>query len=416
MKNFVFGVKIDSKTCQICVKDLSKKTLLNQKIHILGLTTLIENNLIKAFPPQETLVVMDSVGESYYLFPKHIFEKFDYEVRIENPWFISKFAENLSVSSKKTDKYDAEVLALYGIEKCLNSYKVSYFPNDLKSTVRHWAKLRKVKQEVEGHAFSQALVVFPLIDEVFGGSPLKSKIGRMILKKFSGLHEIASFSYNELVEFLGEQIKRGKGKTKLAQKLLEYAKLINKSEYIPSEKSVKLLKLALEELEKLEAFLSWMEDHLINIGNSIEEVLLLRTIPGIGPLSSVVLYAEIGNIERFKNRDSLWAYFGMNPRNQKNDETIQKSSGISRAGIGYVRGILYMIAFSLIRKGGPYYETYWELRKKGKSHKEALIIIAHKIVRIIYSVLKKKEPCKKFANYKYKEFADFEKIEYNVSE
>ena len=416
MKNFVFGVKIDSKTCQICVKDLSKKTLLNQKIHILELTTLIENNLIKAFPPQETLVVMDSVGKSYYLFPKHVFEKFDYEVRIENPWFISRFAENLSVSSKKTDKYDAEVLALYGIEKCLNSYKVSYFPNDLKSTVRHWAKLRKVKQGIEGHTFSQALVVFPLIGEVFGGNPLKSKIGRMVLKKFSGWHEIASFSYDELVEFFEEHIKGGKGKTKFAQKLLEYAKLINKSGYTPSKKSVKLLKLALEELEKFEAFLSWMEDHLINIGNSIEEVLLLRTIPGIGPLSSVVLYAEIGNIERFKNRDSLWAYFGMNPQNQENDETARKSSKISRAGISYVRRMLYTIAFSLIGKGRPYHETYWELRRKDKRHKEALIIIAHKIVRIIYSVLKKKEPCKKFANYKYKEFADFEKIEYNVSE
>ncbi len=238
----------------------------------------------------------------------------------------------------------------------------------------------------------------------------------MVLKKFSGWHEIASFSYDELVEFFEEHIKRGKGKTKFAQKLSEYAKLINKSGYAPSKKSVKLLKLALEELEKFEAFLSWMEDHLISIGNSIEEVLLLKTIPGIGPLNSVVLYAEIGNIERFKNRDSLWAYFGMNPQNQENDETIRKSSKISRTGISYVRRILYMIAFSLIGKGRPYHETYWELRRKGKSHKEALIIIAHKIVRIIYSVLKKKEPCRKFANHEYKELVDFEKVEYNVGE
>lgn len=416
MKSLVFGVDVDSKACQICVKDLSKRTLLNQKIHNLELTAFVENRLIKAFPPQETLVVMESTGKSYYLFPKHVFERFGYEVRVENPRFISRFAESLSVRGKKTDKYDAEVLALYGIERCLNSYKVSYLPNDLKSTVRHWAKLRKVKQEVEGHAFSQALVVFPLIDEVFGGSPLKSKIGRAVLKRFSGWHELASFSYDELVLFLGEQVKRGRGKKEFAQRLLKYAELISRSGYIPSEKSVELLKFALEELEKFEAFLSWMEEYLISIGDNIEEVMLLRTIPGIGPLSSVVLYAEIGDIERFKDRDDLWAYFGMDPRNQENGETIRKSSRISRAGISYVRGILYMTAFSLTRKGGPYCETYWELRRKGKSHKEALIVIAHKIVRIIYSVLKKKEPCRKFASYKYKEVVDFERIEYEVEE
>lgn len=416
MKSFVFGVDVDSKACQICIKDLSKRTLLNQKIHNLELTAFVENRLIKAFPPRETLVVMESTGKSYYLFPKHVFERFGYEVRVENPRFISRFAESLSVRGKKTDKYDAEVLALYGIERCLNSYKVSYLPNDLKSTVRHWAKLRKVKQEVEGHAFSQALVVFPLIDEVFGGSPLRSKIGRAVLKRFSGWHEIASLSYDELVLFLGEQVKRGRGKKEFAQRLLKYAELINRSGYIPSEKSVELLKFALEELEKFEAFLSWIEEYLISIGDNIEEVVLLRTIPGIGPLSSVVLHAEIGDIERFRDRDDLWAYFGMDPRNQESGETIRKSSRISRAGISYVRGILYMIAFGLTRKGGPYYETYWELRRKGKSHKEALIVIAHKIVRIIYSVLKKKEPCRKFASHKYKEVVDFERIEYEVEE
>jgi len=416
VKSFVFGVDVDSKACQICVKDLSKRTLLNQKIHNLELTAFVENRLIKAFPPQETLVVMESTGKSYYLFPKHVFERFGYEVRVENPRFISRFAESLSVRGKKTDKYDAEVIALYGIERCLNSYKVSYLPNDLKSTVRHWAKLRKVKQEVEGHAFSQALVVFPLIDEVFGGSPLKSKIGRAVLKRFSGWHELASFSYDGLVLFLGEQVKRGRGKKEFAQRLLKYAELISRSGYIPSEKSVELLKFALEELEKFEAFLSWMEKYLISIGDNIEEVVLLRTIPGIGPLSSVVLYAEIGDIERFRDRDDLWAYFGMDPRNEESGQSVRRSSRISRAGISYVRGILYMIAFRLTRKGAPYFETYWELRRKGKSHKEALIVIAHKIVRIIYSVLKKKEPCRKFAQYKNKELVNFEELEYDLQE
>ncbi|MEJ5338348.1 MAG: hypothetical protein WHS43_01690, partial [Aquificaceae bacterium] len=78
--------------------------------------------------------------------------------------------------------------------------------------------------------------------------------------------------------------------------------------------------------------------------------------------------------------------------------------------------ILYMIAFGLTRKGMPYYETYWELRRRGKKHREALIVIAHKLVRIMYQVLKEKNPCRKFSNFRSEELVDFEGLSYEFED
>jgi transposase len=416
VRELAIGVDVGSKACQICVKNMDRKTLLNQKVHNLSLDDFLQKHLIKVAPPDRSVVLMESTGKAYYLFPRFVFEKNGYEVRVENPRFISRYAEGLSVRGKKTDSYDAEVLALYCLERVMHSYKVSYLPNDLKSTVRHWAKLRKTKQEIEGHTFSQALVVFPLIDEVFGGSPLKSKTGRRLLKEFAGWHEVYSVGLEGLEERLMAESKRGRGKKELVRKLYRYAELLARSGYRPSEMQVKLLRLALEELQRFEEVISYIEARLVEIGEKAEEVWLLRSIPGIGELSSVVLYAEIGDVERFRDRDDLWAYFGFDPRNEESGESVRKSSRISRAGIGYVRGILYMIAFGLTRKGMPYYETYWELRRRGKKHREALIVIAHKLVRIMYQVLKEKNPCRKFSNFRSEELVDFEGLSYEFED
>ena len=417
MTKFVVGVDVDSKACQICVKEVSsKKTLLNIKVANLELQEFIEKRLKELAVPSESMVVMESTGKSYFLFPMHVFSSFGYQVRVENPRFIKAFADSFSVRGKKTDRYDAEVLALYGIERCIGSYKVSYLPNDLKATVRHWAKLRKVKQEIEGYAFSQALVVFPLIDEVFGGSPLKTKLGRFALSYYEGWHNLYERDFQTFKEEVYSHIRRARNTDKFLDLLYRYAEKIAKTGYKPTSRQVELLRLALRELEEYEKLIRLVEEELIRIGRGIEEVELLKSIPGIGDLSAVVLYAEIGNIDRFRDRDDLWAYFGMDPRNEESGESVRRSSKISRAGVSYVRGLLYMIACSLIRKGAPYFETYWQLRKKGKSHKEALIVIAHKIVRIIYGVLKGRFPCRKFAGHISKSVVDFDELSYEVQE
>lgn len=416
MKRLAIGVDVDSKACQICIKDTDRKTILNQKVHNLNLQDFIQKTLSKISPPDNSLVLMESTGKSYFLFPMHVFKSCGYEVRVENPRFISRYAESLSVRGKKTDSYDAEVLALYCLERAMTSYKVSYLPNDLKSTVRHWVKLRKTKQEIEGHAFSQALVVFPLIDEVFGGSPLRSKTGRTMLREFAGWHEVFQTGLEEVEKKLLEGGRRGRGRKELIRKLYMYAEQVFRSGYIPTHMQVQLLRLAINELEKFEELIAKVEAGIVEIGEQIEEVWLLRSIPGIGKLSSVILYAEIGNVDRFRDRDDLWAYFGFEPRNEQSGESVRRSSRISRAGISYVRGILYMTAFSLIRKGMPYYETYWELRRRGKKHKEALIVIAHKIVRIMYQVLKERKPCRKFSGFGVEEVVDFEALSYEEFE
>jgi transposase len=56
-----------------------------------------------------------------------------------------------------------------------------------------------------------------------------------------------------------------------------------------------------------------MQDRLASMGNGIEEVKTLMTIPGIDYYSAIAIYSEIGDIKRFPDADHLSSYTALYP-------------------------------------------------------------------------------------------------------
>ena len=142
----------------------------------------------------------------------------------------------------------------------------------------------------------------------------------------------------------------------------------------------------------LKSELERIENLLIEIGNSIEEVRLLKTIPHIGDLTASILYSEIGNIKRFNSWTKLYAYFGLDPKNLQSGK-MEIRGKISKAGISYIRGLLYSIAISSVNKNG-YFREYFEKRKEeGKPPKVIIFAIIQKIRKppkvIIFAIIQK---------------------------
>ena len=123
----------------------------------------------------------------------------------------------------------------------------------------------------------------------------------------------------------------------------------------------------------------------------LPEVGLLSSFVGISELSAIALIIEIQTIKRFAMAKKLASFFGVHP--------VYKISGdgdggfkMSKQGRTAPRQILYMIALSAIQCNPLIKEIYEKHQKQGKHNMAAMGVCMHKILRIIYGMLKNNKP------------------------
>ena len=124
---------------------------------------------------------------------------------------------------------------------------------------------------------------------------------------------------------------------------------------------------------------------------SIPEVDILKTFTGISDSSAIGLILEIQTIERFKTVKRLASFFGIHP--------VYKISGdgsgrfrMSKKGRKEPRKILFMVTLTAIRSNALIRNIYLERTEKGMDKMAAVGLCMHKILRILYGMLKHRKP------------------------
>lgn len=129
------------------------------------------------------------------------------------------------------------------------------------------------------------------------------------------------------------------------------------------------------------------KDYLTGLYKEDEQVRRLTTIGGMGVDSSVALLIEIEDIQRFDSAKKLSAYFGVHPRfKQSGDGTW--GAHLSKQGRSTPRAVLYMAALAAIRCNPLLKALYARRRAGGMHHYQAMGVVMHKLLRIIYGMLK----------------------------
>jgi transposase len=123
---------------------------------------------------------------------------------------------------------------------------------------------------------------------------------------------------------------------------------------------------------------------------NIPEIQLLKTVPGIGLLTAFSLYAELVDINRFRNLDSLSSYIGLVPSTQSSDKT-SITNGLSHRHCQHLRSALIESAWVAIRNDPALLYTFNQLIKSMKKT-DAIIRIAKKLLNRIRYVWKNKLP------------------------
>lgn len=120
---------------------------------------------------------------------------------------------------------------------------------------------------------------------------------------------------------------------------------------------------------------------------NLPEVDLLTTIPGVGRYSAIVLMLNIVSAERFETVKRLGSYFGINPEIKESGDG-KKGVRMSKAGRKAPREILFMVAKSAVIHNPLIKDYYQKQRQKGMVWKAAIGVCMHKILRIVYGMLK----------------------------
>ncbi len=126
---------------------------------------------------------------------------------------------------------------------------------------------------------------------------------------------------------------------------------------------------------------------LIESELKIPEIELLKTFKGIDTISAVGLMLEIGSIHRFKSSKSICCFFGLHPKfKQSGDKII--GIKMSKQGSKNMRKILFNIAKGAINFNSHIREIYLRKCEEGMEKMAAIGVCMHKILRIVYGMLK----------------------------
>lgn len=120
---------------------------------------------------------------------------------------------------------------------------------------------------------------------------------------------------------------------------------------------------------------------------TIPEIAILKSFIGISDFSAIGLILEIQTVKRFPSAKELASFFGLHPVFKISGDGI---GGIrmSKEGRKAPRYILFMVALVAIQKNPLIREIYLKHTQKGMNKMAAIGLCMHKILRIIYGMLK----------------------------
>lgn len=152
------------------------------------------------------------------------------------------------------------------------------------------------------------------------------------------------------------------------------------------ESHLQWLQTSIKDLERQ------IDDHIDGHPRLRDDCTLITSIPGVGKTTAAKLLAYLGDVRRFKNGKALAAFIGVTPRLTLSGSSVRGRSMISRNGHAQVRHSLYMPALVALRHN-PLVSVFGiRMRAAGLAPKAVIAACMHKLVLLVYGILKSRQP------------------------
>ena len=118
---------------------------------------------------------------------------------------------------------------------------------------------------------------------------------------------------------------------------------------------------------------------------------MLKTVPGVGPVTIEVVLSELGDITRFRNAKTVCAYAGLAPIVRQSGGKKAKDLAISKAGSGLFRWVLVKASWRAVRIS-PKWKRVFERISRRAGGKRAIVAVARKLLCVVYAMFKTMTP------------------------
>ena len=342
-----------------------------------GFQTLL--TVLNSLDVQEEIRIGFEATAHYALNLKLFLEKAHYSFMEFNPVLLAKFNKSQTLRRTKTDAIDCASIARWLMTVDYKPYPIGFYHTySLKSLTRLRDTLVKQRSFYIVKITNVLDHTFPEFKPFFGNR--LSKTALYLLENYGSAEKIArmnSASYDNL-----RRISRGKFSRQKFIKLKELASnTVGEDNEIFSLQLQSLLNLYTQSANEVDK----LEEQIISLINEIQPKSM--TIPGIGPLSAAVIYAEYGDINKFNSPSAMLSFAGLEPGYYQSG-TSEHSGHMVKRGSSNLRFTLMNLCIPLIQYNMVFAEFYAKKRNEGKSHRVACSHVIKKLIRIIYHLEK----------------------------
>lgn len=346
----------------------------------------------------DVIIGMEATGllfENLYRYLKEM----AYRVVLLNPYQTSKFREMDTMKRVKNDNIDSVMIAaLIKSGRFSEGYVSDEQLQSLRELYRHKASLDDQLKAIKRQTGTLLAVVFPELEQIV--SDPFNVTGMTLLEKYPTAKHYDYASTDRILKtFRG--IKGNNFNETKALKLLELAK---ESIYSGAAKEARAMSIRsnIALMRLLQAQMEECDEEMLRLfqaksaSKEDQEIMSdlidnLRTIPGVGDKTILALLAECGNLDRFTDAKALVGYLGLYPTLEQSGGTI-KHGRLAKRGARLAKKAIYLASIAAIRHNKELHTLYDKYRSKGRAKKECVIIVARKLIQIIYSIYIRNTP------------------------
>ena len=339
----------------------------------------------------EVCVVYEATGV-YHRVLKKVLEDNNIKQFIINPLLSAKTRKNDSLRCPKTDKLDPKSIAkTYYSHSLHNSHKQETIYHELRELSRYYEDILVHIRKDKVAFRAQLDVVFPGYDTLF--DDLYGPVALAVIEKYPHPEMLQKKKINTVSKVIqSKTCHRQAVSDTMADKAIEYSKTI----YSGCDKDdieVLILQRFIKKLNEDMAEAERTIGEMFKLAQELPDFSIIKSIPGIGDNLAARIIAELGDMTRFKKKNELVAFAGLDPRISESGKNDGDHMHITKKGNKRLRCLLYLAVTCSIRlKRDDNSIKDFYIKKKQQSNpmcsKAAKTACASKLVRIIYSMCK----------------------------
>ena len=326
----------------------------------------------------------------YFLREDASLASFNRKIHVLNPKQVNKFKESYN-DLPKNDWIDSFVIAdclrfgRINKEVYIGDYHYKALQNLTRARYFAVCNLTKEKQRFMNVLFKKYSTMTQ--EKVF--SDTFSTTALAVYDEFESAEALAYMDLQELTAFI---IEKGKNRFPDPDAVAKAIQKAARSSYrLPktvNDSVNQVLSISITSMKALESQIKEFDKAIAAQMKLLPNVLI--SIPGIGPVYSAGIMAEIGDINRFDNQAALAKYAGLAWTQHQSGNFEAQNTRLIHSGNRFFKYYLCEAAFSLVRCDKEY-SNFYHLKYKEENkyqHKRALALTARKFVRLVFTLLK----------------------------